>query len=438
MFWGRKKEIKALQETVAMQNKKIESGNSAMVQMINSLQSFLSGNSDHADGVPKSFLDVDYGGEIEYSQLRFMYKRSDVAATIADVIPAAGWSIYPTIKGDNEEGEDFEALSILRSCEFTTYAKRADIMSRIGHYSIICVVGSGDLAQEISATDLSKGFYLRVYCESEVTPNEYYNDFGKKTGCPKTYSVTPTPTEVSNSSPFVIHESRVIHVCQDPLESSLYCDSRLEKSWVELNELVKLQGSLGHGMFRKARPKFAVEWGDEANISGDALLEFQKNATEYTQERKDFIGIRGGKISGLNQSSTTQSKGDYDVLVSSVAASHGIPPRFFGLSAVNTGAEADRASFDGRVASHRADFQTVLTNRFLEILENGGAIPLKMRNVTWEPRPAISEKEQSEIADRKAGAYEKIARASTELGIEDPSALYDECGLINPETYQDG
>jgi len=436
MFWKKKDEIKSLQETVAIQNKKIESANSAMVQMMNSLQGFIGAHSDHSGDVPKSFIDVDYGGEVDYSQLRFMYKRSDAAATIADIVPQAGWSIPPTIKGEGEEDEDQEVLAVLKSCEFTSRAKRADIMSRIGHYSIICVIGSGDLEQEIGSGDLSKGFYLRVYCESEVVINEYYNDLGEKTGHPKTYSVTPAPTEVSNSKPFVIHESRVIHVCQDPLESSLYCDSRLERSWVELNELVKLQGSLGHGMFRKARPKFAVEWSDETNVDASALLEFQKKAAEYTQERKDFIGIKGGKISGLNQSSTTQSKADYEVLISTIAAAHGIPPRYFGLSAVNVGADADRSSFDGTVASHRSDFQTVITSKFLEVLEAGGAISKKIRNVTWEPRPALNEKEQSEIADKKATAYEKVARASTELGIEDPSVIYDECGLANPN--QDG
>ena len=174
-----------------------------------------------------------YGEVLGYEDYYGMYRRGGIAKTVVEKLPKACWRDNPEIfEGDNRILED--ELNSLRNVRFFKALERADILNRIGPFSILLIgVPDGqDLDKPLGSArgaDFAS-LYFNPYSYDCVEIKTIDTDpSSNRFGLPLLYHVTPRPqNKVSHGGSFTVHYTRVVHMAEGALESSIEGCSALE------------------------------------------------------------------------------------------------------------------------------------------------------------------------------------------------------------------
>lgn len=450
---------------------KITKEDSAMTRMVNSIQHTLRrmGTSLNfgisPDGMRNYNKIFGYGEDLSYSDYFGMYRRSALGRAVIDKVAKACWNEIPKITVDDDEILE-EELAVLNKMGFFRALERADILNRIGTFSVL-LIGMPDgmeLNQPLGRAGSMEGMYFNPYNFDGVEILKWDNDpISKRFGLPVEYQLQTTSfgekKKVVQTASIVVHYSRIIHLAEGALDNSVEGSSALEPIWNNLINTLKIVGGSAEAYFRNARQQRALEADKDAKLEpGSAELSALKDNIEAFDNAWDStLRLQNMKAHHLPVS-LNSPRDSFDVNAEEISGETGIPIRVLtGKGGGQTTGSEDRASWNALVFDRRSTECNNYLFQGLEICQEAGLFDLPDNAVIeWPPQASLNEKEQSEVNERKASTFDKVITAMAKpvgdesdiktvlkaVGLEDieidDSALDDIEPEENPEDTGNG
>ncbi len=372
-----------------------------------------------------------YGVSLTYSDYYLMYKRGGIAGVVVSKVAKSCWRDMPEIKdGDNVILKD--QLLALKNKKFFKALERADILNRIGSFSIMLIglPDGEDLDKPVGSAkkDSFGSMYFNVYGYDgiEILKNDS-DPASPRFGLPVLYQLQVIDIDGSNRkqtqvTSLVVHYSRVVHLAEGQLDSTIEGMSSLEQPWNALTDKEKTRGSSAESYYRNSRQKLALEVAEGAKASTDPKVKaaLKENVEGFQNGYEDVLRLDNMKANML-QPAMASPRDPFDICVEEVAGTTGIPVRILTTKAGGsvTGSE-DKATWNALVNDRQDQECTVYLLDALRVMAEAGILELPDDvEVVWPPQSALSELEASEATENKAKAFKDTVDGLSTLGGDD-------------------
>jgi len=340
-------------------------------------------------------------------------------------------------------------MEILKKKGFFQAMERADRLNRIGSFSVLVIgVPDGeDLDQPLGSAKAGDfdSMYFHPYNYDGTTIVEWDTDpASPRFGLPEKYQVQITrnnntsQTKDVNTTAYVVHWSRVVHMAEGALDSSIEGESSLEACWNALIDKDKVRGSSSESYYRNSRQKLALE-----TVNGAQLDKSEAAVEALKQQVEDFQNGFGDTLrlsnmqANMLQPGLASPRDPFDVCVEEIAGTTGIPIRILTTKAGgNVVGHEDKASWNSLVHDRQDHECSVYLSRALTIMSEAGLLDFpEDAEIEWEPVSALTETDEAEIMDKKSSAFQKtIAALSTLKGTElDAKEIMEQIGFKDIE-----
>jgi len=394
-----------------------------------------------------------YGEHLAYIDYFGMYKRGGIAHAVVTKLPKACWRQLPKIKdGDNEILID--EMKILKNMGFFRALERADILNRIGNFSVLFIgVPDGtDFKLPLGSANSFDGMYFNPYSFDGIEIVKVETDpASPRFGLPILYQVRTTNLDQSKRKEqifvtHIVHWSRIIHLAEGALDSTIEGASSLEPIWNALIDKNKVRGGSGEAFFRNARQKISLETKDGAtvNTNTDVVAKLKENVQNFQNDQDDVLRL-DKMTANVIQPGLVSPRDSYDINVEEVSGTTGIPIRILtGKGGGQTTGTEDKASWNALVLDREEQECSLWLLAGLLIMAEVGLFDLPDNvEVEWTVQKSLNEKESSESMKNKATTLKIVIEAIEASGgdIDTKSALkavgLDEIEIDNSDPGQD-
>jgi hypothetical protein len=375
------------------------------------------------DGRRDLYQIFGYDRIITAHQYREVYLRGGVAKQIVEAFPKATW------RGGVEVYEDEDAsVSTPFEQAFEVLEKKhhifntllnADILAGLSTYSVILIGAPGNLQEELPKGNPDSLLYLAPFwggggpgdqsrstsmrtqaSDTDVTIESFEVDPSQpRFGEPLTYRIRRTDI----SSPMLareVHWSRVIHICEGALDSSVYGTPTLESVWNLLMDLEKVTGGGSESYFQRAKHALHLNIDKDTAFSPDDLTALKTKLDEFQHNITTALPTRGVDVKMLEAAVANFSQA-VDSIIKQIAGSRGIPMRILTGSEMGTlASEQDAANFDSRVQDRRTGYAgPMIARKLIDRLIDYGYLPTpKQYDIGWPVEENLDEIGRADLA----------------------------------------
>jgi len=391
-----------------------------------------------------------YGESLTYNDFYGMYDRGGIANVIVEKMAKACWGELPKIKANDDEILTDEILA-LNNVGFFSALQRADILNRIGNFSVL-VIGLGDGLDldkplgKVSSNEINDQLYFNPYNYDGITiKSNEIDPESPRYGLPKIYQLSLTTTAGSKdvtSNSVLVHYSRVIHLAEGALDSKIEGRSALRAPWNALIDVEKVRGGAGEAYFKNARTQRVLEAGKDARLEkdSDAMKTLKENLDEFDQGWSNTLRLQN-MTSKHMPVSMISPRDTFDIAVETISGQTGIPIRILtGVGGGQTTGSEDRATWNSLVIDRRNDFCNNALLQGLTILSNAGFFDLPDNaSVEYPPQRSTNEKDQAVVNKTKAETLKIVIEAlNRPVGDEaDIDTVLETVGLEDIEINTD-
>ena len=397
--------------------------------------------------------------ERTFPEYMALYRKQDIAGRIVAGVSRSCWRSGVTVQASEDDPtpvmvDDLDALT-----EAGVFLKleRADILNRIGRYSVLVVgVPDGAASPEEPLGTAGGGnrldqVYFMPYAQDGITVVKWVTEvIDPRYGKPEVYQlevVGRTNDELVPSRQSVkVHWSRIVHMAEGCLDNDLEGTPALEPVANRLDDLNKAVGGSAEAYFRNARGKMALELSKDfqGDLTAPQKEALQNEADEFTNNQRDFMRLRGTSAKVLN-TPQADPEGTVKVALQMIMGATGYPMRVLtGEGSGQLAGSEDKLTWNQIVSDRQNQICAPWFWRVLEILQAANMLTVPEGAVLdWPITEALSEKEAAEVQDKRASALEKVARAVTTPGFDSEmtaqQAIEEVLGLeYKPETDDGG
>ncbi|MCJ8293403.1 MAG: DUF1073 domain-containing protein [Colwellia sp.] len=384
-----------------------------------------------------------YGTDLFFSDYYNMFKRGGIAGTVVEKVAKACWRDLPEIKvGDDVILE--KELRILKNRGMFKALERADILNRIGNFSVLLIgIPDGtDLHLPLGSArkDDFKSLYFNPYNYDGIEITKWDTDAASvRFGLPELYQLQTTNINQDKNkeaifTSHVVHWSRVVHMAEGALDSSVEGRSSLQQPWNCLIDKDKVRGGSGEAYYRNARQKLALEVDKDATIDNgtEALKGLKENVENFQNGYEDVLRLNKMKANML-QPGLASPRDAFDIAVEEVSGVTGIPIRILlGKGTGQLAGTEDKAAWNALILDRQEQECQNWLLRALSILADAGILDLpEDSEVEYSPQKALTQLEESTIMVNKATAFKTVidglsTAAADELAVE---SVFEEIGL---------
>jgi len=368
---------------------------------------------------------LGYKTNLTYQDYYRRYRRGGLARRLIRVFPEAVWGIGAEIIEDPNPGviTKFESAVYekLTKLDFWKKVRIADILSRIGHYSVILIGAPGELTTPLenvadaeidSATNsgsiASKILYLRPFAEDRAKILTYDEDIRSiRYGLPLTYKINTSKrstngklvTNKSDKTNYIVHWSRIIHVTMDPLDDELNSDPMLEAGWNDFDDLLKLGGGMAEAQWCAGFPGMHVDYSPDVDVDED---DADEQVSSYFDRQDRWIRTRGGKVKVL-ASSTVDVSNAIESKVDLIAGTYEIPKRkLLGSERGELSSAQDEKNFNKRISNMRFQTANPIIEYVVDLLVAFREVPAPNLStpytILWPDSEELDEEQKAKIA----------------------------------------
>lgn len=395
-------------------------------KVVNSLQSTLRrmqgllGYGISPDGKRDYNTIFGWGLDLQYSDYFAMYERNEFASVIVKKVAKACWNELPKImSGETEILKD--EMAQLKKMGFFRALERADILNRIGNFSVLLIgmPDGQDLDKPVGSANDIQGMYFNPYNYDGIEIVSWdTNPESQRFNLPVIYQLQTTnhgeKGKDINVSSVNVHYSRIVHMAEDALDSSIEGRSSLKPGWNALINTLKVTGGSAEAYFRNARQQLALEADKDARLKkgSDELKTLKDNVEDFNNSWDPVLRLQNMKANHL-QIDMISPRESFDINVEGLSGETGIPIRIFtGKGGGQTTGAEDRASWNALVGDRRSSDCDGWLMQGLGIMAEAGMFNLPDdAEVEWSPQVATSEKEQSEVRKNNSEAFKFVIEA---------------------------
>jgi len=307
------------------------------------------------------------------------------------------------------------------------------------------IAGIDDRGMKVGSIQ-SRLLYLRTFDESVVKIKELEPDVtNPRYGQPKLYEVDFTDQvsglEAGKGVSTMVHWSRIIHVADNRLNSEVYGLPRMEKVFNRLLDLRKIAGGSGEMFWKGGFPGLSLESHPGAD---DEAVEFDEKATKdqieaYMNGLQRYLATVGMTAKSLSvQISDPGPHADLQLKLVSIAL--GVPWRIFvGSEVGQLASQQDSMAWNRRINRRRIDYVTpFIINPFVDRLIAIGVLPEVGEggyHVEWKDLNTPGDKDQAEVADKRANAISKYISSGADALIPPHFFLTRVLGMSEDEAF---
>lgn len=393
-----------------------------------------------------------YGVDLSYQDYFGMYARGGIAHTVVDKLPKACWRDLPRIEtGDPEDPTIIlgEELEILRNKGLFAALERTDILNRIGNFAVMYIGVPDGLEPKLpvgSGGVITNTFYNSYSYDGTTISQFDTNPMSERFGRPDQYTVQTTSQGLKRKDvpalAVVSHWSRIVHMAEGALDSSVEGCSALQAPWNALIDIFKFRGSAGESFYRGSRQRTELRAKDGAKIdqTTEGIAAFEAEVQAWTNGYQDYIRTQDMEAHIENPSLESPLDG-FTICMEEIAGITGMPLRILtGKGGGQLVGAEDRATWNSLIADRQLAFCSPRLLDALGVLAEAGMLELPDdARVVWPVNPVLNETEQAEVTSKRATAVNQVAAAVSTIGGDDiqlGSAL-EAIGLGNIELNED-
>ena len=381
--------------------------------------------------------DESLSGDMGFARMYAYSRRQGIANRLTFGVAKTCWRDGFEVLSDPENKDSqqlVDALTALNKKGMLKKLEQADILNRIGRFSVL-LVGVPDGRKLIEpvgkvAGDGFKSIYFKAFAYDGITIHKTDGDHkSARFGLPELYQVRrgnqrgDSEKDTGTTQALVVHWTRLVHLNENALDSDVEGMGALEPIFNRILDLDKATGGSSEAYFRNARGKIAYEIDKEfaAGFAKDPASKeaFDEGAKKFTNEWQDHTIAVGATAKSL----PTAHHSPLDTVKTAlweIAGYSGYPIR------VLTGEGSGQlAGSEDQLAVNQitADRQRVVCSHWalgvLEILELAGMIELDAAwTVVFPQQRAATEIQQADIDNKKADTLSKIMSAASTPGGE--------------------
>ena len=384
-------------------------------------------------------------------------RREGIASRITTGVARSCWRNGFELVNNLDEKEPLlegEIKELNRMGLFNTL-ERADVLNRIGAFSVLLVgIPDGQELDQPLGTVTGDGFksiYFRPFAYDGVTVSSYNTDeMSPRFGMPEYYQLQvmgrgdTQKTTVLKS--VIAHYSRVIHMAENLLDSSIEGVPALEPVYNRILDLDKVLGGSAEAYFRNARGKMAFEidpaFSSDLMNNPAAKEQFDDAAKRFTNGWQDQIVAVGSKV---NSVATAHQSPEHTIagIMREISGYTGIPMRTLtGEGAGQLAGAEDRLAYNGLINDRQSHTCSAWVYSLLEMLEASGMMTLPEEfDLYWPLDEALNAIDEAAIANQRASTLKLLTEAASTAagdGVNLESAL-ENFGLqdIEVEEYEE-
>lgn len=355
---------------------------------------------------------------LSFSFFNELAKETAIGARCVFTIPKQCWS-----NGFNIE--DYEPFDKKFKRSLCNAAMRADQLNRIYKFSILYIgVPDGkDPDQPLGTARKGDfdGVYFQPYAYDGIEFEPETDTESPRLGLPKYYNLQirsrgETQKDVQTKT-LRVHHSRVVHIAETLTDSNVEGMPYLKPIYKYILNLDKTTGGSAEAYFRNARGKYSFEIAPEfatellSDSGGEVKTAIDENAKDFTNKWQDYMLASGIQVK-QHQVAHASPKDTEEASWKMIYAYTGMPKRVFtGEGGGQYAGAEDKLTMNAIIDDRQNTHCLPIIERILEVLTQVGIIDYKDQEITFPLESPLSIMEEAEIADKRAGAVEKVARA---------------------------
>lgn len=360
-----------------------------------------------------------------------LYERNPVAGRIVDMPANTTWRKKPIIRevgAQEDEQTEFEKgfNEMAKRIRLWSWLRRADRMSRIGHYGafLIGVRGDEPLRDEMPRLEGPEDvLFLKAFDEGDIRISEWEDDTGNpRFGQPVLYELDMSGDVSGFSLPNqIVHWTRMIHVAEDKVKDEVHGRPPLKRLLNVIFDLEKIQAGTGEAFWQLATKILHTNIDLNADVEDAELDALGEAMEEIVHDLRRQMITRGGQVQWLG-GETPDPSSPIDMIQILVTMGTGIPKRiFFGTETGERASEQDERQWFGNVAERQLQHaEPDILRPFIDRLITYGALDVGEKGyaVEWPNLFVPSDEGLAELSKANAEA----AKAATAIG-DDPRDL---------------
>lgn len=398
-------------------------------------------------GYPVS-LAGDEGFVTMYNYARRMGIAHRLTWGVAKTCWRDGFEVYANAEDDAEKIVEDE-LTALKKAGLNKKIEQADILNRIGRFSVL-YVGVPDglephdpIGKVVGNPDnfIDKLHFVAFQYDGIEIVSQVNDPTDPRFGLPEFYKLQRVPANTegkdTNVKSFKAHWSRVIHLNENALDSDIEGMGALEPIFNRILDLDKACGGSAEAYFRNAKGKLAYEIEKDfaAGLLTDPVAKaaFQEGAEKFTNDYQDHTVAAGSKVKTL----PTPHASPLDtvkVVLWEIASYSGYPLRILtGEGSGQLAGSEDQLAVNQITADRQRQVCAMWIYRLFDILGEAGMMTKlpESYEVRFPVQEAATEIQKVEIGNKKADTISKLASAASSIGGEaiDLESALIECGI---------
>lgn len=372
-----------------------------------------------------------YGEFLDYSDYLGMYKRGGIANVVVAKVAKSCWRDMPEIKVNDKVILE-EQLLKLKKAKFFKAIERADILNRIGNFSVMLIGIPDGLALDLpvgtAKKDSFSSMYFNVYSYDGIEINKTDNDpASPRFGLPVLYQLQSIDVDGSRRKQVqivshIVHYTRIVHLAEGQLDSTIEGTPALEAPWNALTDKEKTRGSSAEAYFRNSRQKLALEVneGSKASTDPEERAKLKENVENWQNGWEDTLRLNNMKANMLNPSMESP-RDPFDICVEEVSGATGIPVRILtGKGGGTLTGSEDKATWNALVLDRQDQECTTYLLDALAIMDEAGIIELpEEAEIKWPVNPSLNETEASQSTKNKADAFKSATEGLSTIGADE-------------------
>lgn len=387
---------------------------------------------------------LGYQTTIKYNDYLTRYLRQDIAKAIIDRPVQATWrGIVNLIEPDEDEDTEFERAwtELERKLGIKSMFARLDKLTGIGSYGVL-LLGLSDVQQTEDFKKKIDGIpeliYIKAFGEGSATIKTYESDpQSERYGLPLTYDLKVADVSGGAEKIIEVHNSRVIHVVMDTLESDVKGIPRLECVFNRLMDIEKIVGGDAEMFWRGARPGYVGKVDPNYKMTDEAKEDLQDEINEYEHKLRRILVNEGVDFNALAQQIADPSA-HYDIQLKALSAVLGIPKRILeGSERGELASSQDTNEWLSYIQGRREEYiEPCIIRPFADRCIELGILPEVDRyEIEWQDLFSMSEKERVDIGQKRALALQSYANSPMIEEIMPAKAFREYClGLTDEDS----